>query len=152
MRQTWKDRRKQLHQGMPTPRLLTMVLMLAVTGLLIARFRDPDTWHRFARDTDDVQSVVGATATSDAAAKSESPQTPAELTPTGSTDLDRIESEDMKSNISMVKDRDGTLEIGKFEMPAYNQILSWVDHQPIELLQQRARATSVGASSAERPT
>lgn len=48
MRQTWKDRRKQLHQGMPTPRLLTMVLMLAVTGLLIARFRDPDTWHRFA--------------------------------------------------------------------------------------------------------
>ena len=48
MRQTLKERRKQLHRGMPMPRMLTMVLMLAIMGLIFVRLRDPNTWRWFA--------------------------------------------------------------------------------------------------------
>ena len=58
MRQTLKDRRKQLHRGMPMPRLLTMVLMLAIMALIFVRLRDPSTWRWFARDNDDDNAVV----------------------------------------------------------------------------------------------
>ena len=58
MRQTLKDRRKQLHRGMPMPRLLTMVLMLAIMALIFVRLRDPNTWRWFARDNDDDNPVV----------------------------------------------------------------------------------------------
>ena len=64
------------------------------------------------------------------------PQTPPELTPTGPTDLDPMEWEDIKPSISLIED--GTMEMNKLEMPAYFQILSWVDHQPTELLRKRA--------------
>jgi hypothetical protein len=158
MRQTWKDRRKQLYRGVPTPRVFTMALMLVVMGLIIVRARDPATWRWLSRDLDDeVQTVVGSEVAdgkspskqpapsaapappiaSDPGAKpKDSSQTAPELNPTGSTDLDPLESDDMKSNISFVKD--GTLEMSKEEMPAYFRILGWVDHQPTELLRKRA--------------
>ena len=58
MRQTLKERRKQLHGGMPMPRVLTMVLMLAIMALIFVRLRDPSTWRWFARDDDDDVQVV----------------------------------------------------------------------------------------------
>lgn len=76
-----------------------------------------------------------AAPTADDAAAPKPPETP-ELTPTGSTDLDRTESDDMKLNLTFV--RDGTLDMNEKGMPAYYRILSWVDHQPTELLRKRA--------------
>ena len=146
MRQTLKERRKQLHRGMPMPRLLTMVLMMAIMALIFVRFRDPATrW--FSRDDDDnqVQVVAGSELSGTnppktqpaAPASSAAPaETPAELTPTGSTDLDPMEWDDMKTNVSLIED--GTLEMNKLEMPAYFQVLNWVDHQPTALLRKRA--------------
>ncbi len=60
-----------------------------------------------------------------------------ELTPTGPTDLDPIEQEDIKQAISIISD--GNLEMSTLDMPAYFQILSWVDHQSTKLLRQRAK-------------
>ena len=62
MHPTWKDRRKQLYSSMPMPmpRLLTMVLMLAIMALIFVRLRDPNTWRFFARDNDDDNSIVAA--------------------------------------------------------------------------------------------
>ena len=147
MRQTLKERRKQLHRGMPMPRLLTMVLMMAIMALIFVRLRDPATWRWFSRDDDDnqVQVVAGSAPTGTnppktqpaAPASSAAPaETPAELTPTGSTDLDPMEWDDMKTNVSLIED--GTLEMNKLEMPAYFRVLSWVDHQPTALLRKRA--------------
>jgi hypothetical protein len=194
MRQTLKERRKQLRGGIPMPRVLTMVLMLAIMALIFVRLRDPSTWRWFTRDDDDdVQVVlqngsagakrltqtgqvaaetspqqsaapaaakpsalpsgekpvdsgkapaanpqppVPAAAAGNAATPQGSPKTPPELTATGSTDLDPMEWDDMKSNISLVED--GSFEMNKLEMAAYFQILNWVDHQPTELLRKRA--------------
>jgi len=185
MRQTLKERRKQLRGGIPMPRVLTLVLMLAIMALIFVRLRDPSTWRWFTRDDDDDMRVVvqngspGATrltqtgqvaaetsptqpaapaavkpsalpsgekpvvsgkaptvAAGNAATPQGSPKTAPELTATGSTDLDPMEWDDMKSNISLVED--GSFEMNKLEMAAYFQILNWVDHQPTELLRKRA--------------
>ena len=61
----------------------------------------------------------------------------AELTPTGPTDLDRFEQENMQNALLAV--RDGTQEMSNRDMPAYFQILSWVDHQSTALLRKRAK-------------
>jgi hypothetical protein len=65
------------------------------------------------------------------------PGVPPELVPTGPTDLDPIEQDDIKQSIGAVSD--GELKWSDFEMPAYTQILGWVDHQSIELLRKRAK-------------
>ena len=64
MRQTLKDRRKQLshYRGTPASRLLTMVLMLAIMGLIFVRLRDPNTWRWFARDNDEQIVLASETA------------------------------------------------------------------------------------------
>ena len=77
------------------------------------------------------------------------PRLPPELTATGSTDLDPMEWDDMKSNISLVED--GSFEMTKLEMPAYFQILSWVDHQPTELLRKRANKDVVYSDFRKTP-
>ncbi len=61
----------------------------------------------------------------------------AELTPTGPTDLDPHEQDDIQPAISIVSD--GSLEMSYLDMPAYFQILDWVDHQPTALLRKRAK-------------
>ena len=60
MRQTWKDRRRQLSSGtaLPMPRMLTLVLMLAIMALIFTKLRDPNTWRFFAQDNDDDIPVV----------------------------------------------------------------------------------------------
>lgn len=175
MRQTVKERRKQLHRGMPMPRLLTLVIMLAILGMIFSRLRDPSTWSWFARDNDDnpvvtendlaggknpvvavsepagggnplkTQLAVAAPSAEQAAppaagntaATKESSALPPELTPTGPTDLDLMEQEDIKTAISVISD--GNLEMTNLDMPAYFRILSWVDNQPTQLLQKRAK-------------
>ncbi len=146
MRQTLKERRKQLHRGMPMPRLLTMVLMMAIMALIFVRLRDPATWRWFSRDTDDLVQVAAGSEPAGtnpaktqpaAPASSAAPaETPADLTPTGSTDLDPMEWDDMKTNVSLIEV--GSLEMNKLEMPAYFRVLNWVDHQPTALLRKRA--------------
>lgn len=59
------------------------------------------------------------------------------MTPTGPTDLDPTEQEDIHTVLSLI--RDGNQEMTKYDMPAYYQILNWVDHQSIELLRKRAK-------------
>ena len=206
MRETFKERRRRLG-AMPMPRLVTMVLMLAILTLIFTRLRDPSTWRMFSRDDDDSLVVTHNESSADkqpapavhtAAASSSKPvaaatkpgpqpsddkktaeaekapavkqpvaanqpaaaagqinpkasvggpnqpapapaappQTPPELTATGSTDEDPMEWEDMKTYLPLIVD--GSLEMTKQEMPAYFQILSWVDHQPLPLLRKRA--------------
>jgi hypothetical protein len=79
-----------------------------------------------------VQQAAGEVAASD-----ESAPLPPELLPTGPTDLDPIEQDDIQQSISVVTD--GGLKTLPEEMPAYRQILGWVDHQPLQLLRKRAK-------------
>jgi hypothetical protein len=62
---------------------------------------------------------------------------PPELVPTGPTDLDPLEKDDIRQTISAVSD--GNLKTVEIDMPAYQQILGWVDHQSTALLRKRAK-------------
>ena len=62
--------------------------------------------------------------------------TPLELTPTGRTDADPGEREDIEPILKYIQD--GSLWTVRDEQPAYFQVLGWVDHQPLPLLQKRA--------------
>ncbi len=196
MHQTLKERRKQLHRGMPTSRLLTMVLMLAIMALIFVRLRDPSTWRWFARDNDDDNPVVAenekaadagrtsglpapqegmthqpkansgktpvvapqpsapaaapaAPAAGKTPPKNDSSAPSSEWTPTGPTDLDPMEQEDIQQVILAI--RDGDREMSKRDMPAYFQILNWVDHQSTALLRKRAKKDVLYSQFRETP-
>ena len=192
---------------MPMSRMFTMMLMLAIMGLIFVRLRDPNTWGWFARDNDEVQ-VVGESMSGESKQPSASrpadsafsagknqpaptpnpassggrpvvqpipgqkaidsgktpaagPQPPApavaqraagegphpkdsstaagELTATGPTDLDLDETGQVELDQCVATIKDGTMEMTKGDMAAYFQVLSWVDHQSLELLQKRAK-------------
>ena len=160
MRQTLKERRSQLHQGMPMNRLLALVMMMAIMALIFVRLRDPATWRWFARDNDANQVQVVAesvpagtsppkTEPAHSASSAASAETSHDLTPTGSTDLDPMEWDDMKSNISLIED--GALQMSNLEMPAYFRVLNWVDHQPTALLLKRAHKDVVYSDFRKTP-
>jgi hypothetical protein len=62
---------------------------------------------------------------------------PPELQPTGPTDLDPGELEDIRPTLDFLKD--GSLQITDWDSHAYYTVMSWVDHQSTTLLRKRAR-------------
>jgi hypothetical protein len=204
MRQAWKDRRRALHRSaLPMSRMMTMVLLLAIMGVMFVIMGDPSRWRLFARGSDaDTQRVgdndtplvirpaprtpadstkpalqkraassaasavgtpnapvpnapvqkapaasvpaVSAPAASPPAVPDHTvlpdrivPAEPTGMVATGPTDLDPLEQEEIQSAISVIED--GSLAASKYDMPAYFQILDWVDHQSTELLRKRAK-------------
>ncbi len=72
-----------------------------------------------------------------------------EMTPTGPTDLDAMEQEDIKEALSIISD--GNREMTNLDMPAYFKILSWVDHQSTALLRKRAKRDVTYSDFRETP-
>jgi hypothetical protein len=141
MRQSFRERREHLHRGLRTPRLTTMFLMVAILGLVFVQLRNPDNWRMLAKDNDNQAVPQPASARStannpDAATKPPNAE-PANSEPTGPTDLDPEEMNDIKPSLSVLDD--GSLETKREEQPAYFRILDWVDHQSIDALRKRAK-------------
>lgn len=115
-------------------RLISMLAMLIVLGMIIARASDPATWKWLAGDD-------GAVARREPAAPQAASATKAppraERVTAGPTDED-IEEQDGAYEEFMAL-TDGGLEQGKEEMPAYWRLFRWVQHQ--STAQLRARAT-----------
>jgi hypothetical protein len=152
MRQSFRDRREHLHRGPRTPRLTTMFLMLAILGLVFVQLRNPGNWRMFGGGDNDGQvapqpaSARTTAAGPESAAQPPKGGTPTALPPTGGTasaapsgptDLDPDEMEEIKPSLSVVYD--GSLQTKPVEQPAYFRILDWVDHQSIEALRKRAK-------------
>ena len=83
------------------------------------------------------QSGPAAADASNATSPNDSSTAADEMTPTGPTDLDEMEQEETKIALSLIKE--GTTEMTAYDMRAYFQILSWVDHQSTPLLRKRAK-------------
>jgi hypothetical protein len=60
------------------------------------------------------------------------------LEPSGPTDEDPDQQEDMEVERDFIKD--GALTIGKVEMRSYDRVLKWVNNQSLAVLRKRARA------------
>jgi hypothetical protein len=75
--------------------------------------------------------------TSDKAPKPAADATAA-LEPSGPTDLDRDEQDDIDVEASFIED--GKLHVGKVENLAYQRVLKWVNNQSVAALRKRARS------------
>ena len=159
MRQSFRERREHLHRGIAVPRPVTMLLMLAIMGLVFLQLRNPGNWRLFgsrdnggqvAQEAADGARSTGFSRDAEATANKMPPKggTPTkppkggttndtkDATSTEGTDLDPEEMEDIKPSLSVLYD--GSTETMPAEQPAYFQILGWVDHQSAEALRKRA--------------
>src|SRR5688572_11441008 len=98
-------------------RLMTMVVMLGVLGMLIARSADPNSW-RWLTGEGKVAVDQAAEPADDpfADAKKLAPPVPERVTP-GPTDQDREEQEGAVEQFQAISD--GATQLGREEMPAY---------------------------------
>jgi hypothetical protein len=121
-------------------RLMSMMTMLVVLGLIIAKAADPATWAWLASDDQGVAGKPAANAPPGEPAKAPvkpvTAQPKAETVTEGPTDQD-IEEMDGASEEFMAL-TDGAVEMGKEEMPAYWRLFSWTQHQSTAKLQERA--------------
>jgi hypothetical protein len=120
-----------LFHGNEMMRLLTMVGMMGVLLLIIARSRDPNTWSWLAGDAESSHPVAMPASHTDR----ETPQKSAEMI--FGTDLDFEESDAIKEEFQAVSD--GTENILPEEMPAYNRLLRWVEKQTLPEMRGRAK-------------
>src|SRR4029453_14682671 len=123
---------------------MSVITMLVVLGLIIAKAAQPGTWAWLASDEQ------GATKEPVAKTKVEAPRNdvplpanpvathppPQAVTP-GPTDQD-IEERDGAAEEFMAL-TDGGIELGKEEMPAYWRLFGWTQHQSTAQLEKRAK-------------
>jgi hypothetical protein len=140
---------RSLFRGNEFMRLMTMVVMLGVIVLLIARSRDPNTWTWLTSDSgpaDQHDTLASAGDKNNKEQTSASPETgesaqadvsKAKLPmPSGITDEDPEEADAAKEQFQAVID--GMEAMEPQEMFAYNRVLSWVQNQTFADLSRRA--------------
>ena len=139
MRRRVEANPRPLLQRRETTRLMTLLLMLAVIGMLMIRARDPKMWAMFANvaeeqaragDDDVPPPETGAVAGQPAA---EPPANPLPVLP--ALDEDSEEQDSLQEEFQVVTDKEFFQTI---EMPAYYRLLRWVVSQPVEELQRKA--------------
>jgi hypothetical protein len=120
-----------MFRGSERIRLITMLGTLCILGMIIysslnSRGRQP------AADGSDAERVQADAEKPNTAAKPPEIET---VVP-GPTDEDPDEAAEAESEFQILTD--GTLGIGKLEMPAYRRVFGWVEHQSFADLKRRA--------------
>jgi hypothetical protein len=125
-------------------RLMSMITMLVVLGLIIAKAADPGTWAWLVKDDQGMAKRIAAEAPRDDVpppAKPVATKLPLEAITFGPTDQD-IEEQDGAAEEFMAL-TDGGLEQRVEEMPAYWRLFGWVQHQSTDQLRKRASQKAV---------
>ena len=132
-----------------------MIFMLVVVFMLLMRARDPNTWRWLTNESlseissvpqdrkDAAQILVAASEDQTAAEPTQEP-----VRVTGPTDQDSEELDAAREEFQAISDK---APMQKEEMPAYWRLVSWVEHQPLEVLQQRARSDLLFTHLVEAP-
>jgi hypothetical protein len=118
-----------MFRGAELMRLMTGILMLGIICMLMVRFRDPGMWRWVAPNGETKQ-----TSTSE---ESKKPETPPLPEATGPTDEDPDQADEAKEEFQVLAD--GTLQLQREEMEAYDRLVEWVKNQSFERLYQRAK-------------
>jgi hypothetical protein len=124
-------------------RLMSMVTMLVVLGLIIAKAADPATWGWLADDDRAAEARKVDEAAAKAAGKAPVKPVTAQkvaaqqerVTP-GPTDED-IEEQDGAAEEFLAL-TDGGIELNREEMPAYWRLFGWAEHQTSAQMRKRA--------------
>ena len=111
-------------------RLFSMVVMLAVIGLLYSRAKEAKTWSWLIPQSEQENAAV-AQASADAPV-----QLPQETILEGPTDLDDGQKDEVRKLLAAVTDRQKLADV---EMPAYWRLLGWAQSQSFADLDRRAK-------------
>jgi hypothetical protein len=132
MSRTTQRARASFYRSGGALRLSSVVMLLVIVGLLMSRASDPANWVWLTGPPkeDDRQTRLVSSV----------PVAAEEVTP-GPTDTDRVERSAAQEQFQAITDN--TLALGREEMPAYWRLFSWVEHQSLDQLSERADRDSV---------
>lgn len=125
-------------------RVATLIGMLFVLGMLIARAGDPATWRWLADDHDDAGGVA-AMARPDVAARKDQWQ---ETVVPGPADNDPEEAEAAGEEFQALNDK---APLAAEEMPAYWRLMRWSRGQSFDSMSARAKSDVLYTQLWERP-
>ena len=134
MRTLDKLRTSRMYSVNEKLRLISVLVSLAVVGMLIWRASDPANWRWLTGEAAPTY-VVPAVAADEAGP----PLPPADAVPAlpvGPTDEDPEEIEAAKEEFQALSD--GKQQLADIEMPAYWRLFKWTESQSMEQLQKRA--------------
>jgi hypothetical protein len=110
------------------PRLMSMILMLAVLAAMFYQARKPSTWQWLAGNEPPAAGEASQTAPGDSIVE--------ETVVPGPTDEDEFESAESRTLFEAVADR---APISPTDMPAYWRCMKWARAQPLAALEIRAQ-------------
>src|SRR5262245_44667552 len=114
----------------PVPRLASMILMLALVGVIYARAKEPATWRWLAPDNARVEMAAAGGAKIPASDREHETIVP------GPTDEDPEEWAAARMQFEAITDK--TPDIDRVEMPAYWRCLKWARAQSFDEMDRRA--------------
>lgn len=122
----------------PPTRLLSLLMGLAVLGLLYQRVKEPEFWHWLTNESraDKAAVSAGDNSADSPLAPRPSPLASVENIVPGPNETDADELAKLKSNLKAVQDRQ---LLQDFDMPAYWQLMRWSRTRPFAELEKLAR-------------
>lgn len=121
----------------PPTRLLSLLMALAVLGLLYQRVKEPQFWRWLTNESRTDRADVSESASpKDSPAPRSSPLAPVENIVPGPNETDADELTKLKSNLKAVQDRQ---PLQDFDMSAYWQLMRWSRTRPFAELEKLAR-------------
>ena len=134
-------RRRLAHpygRTVPPTRLLSLLMGLAVMGVVYQRVKEPQFWSWLTNESraDTAADVSESASQMDSLATRHSPLTTLENLVPGPNETDADELAKWRSNLKAVQDR---VALQDFDMPAYWQLMRWSRTRPIAELEKLAR-------------
>jgi hypothetical protein len=131
-----------IFRGSELPRLMSMLFMLVLLALMIARASDPGTWAWLAGDADRAAAADQPAASEAKNASSKSPngsKAPPEIVFAGPTDEDEEELDAIAEEFTAVSDGRMSTEIEDV-IGAYRRLTQWTLNQSFAAMSRRARS------------
>lgn len=148
MRRFAQRRRPSAFGARDTLRLVSMIGMLVILGLMIARARDPNLWRWLVDEPPNPPKTASLPAAVKGTQKP-SPEPAASAHVQAPGDQDPEEQDAIREEFQAVSD--GTLAIQREEMPAYDRLLRWAQQQSTASMLQRADRNVVYTQFVQRP-
>ena len=118
-------------------RLLSLLMALAVIGLIYQRAKDPQLWRWLTNESRaDSSDDSNATSQTSEATTNNSPLAALEEIVAGPNETDADELEKLRSNLKFVEDR---VPLSPHEMSAYWRLMAWSRTRPFAELEKLAR-------------
>src|SRR4029453_15962709 len=126
MSRTTDRARSSFYRAGGLPRVASMIALLIVIAMLIARAADPGSWKWL---TGESEAPAEPDSSTRLGIRREPPPPEPQVIIPGPTDADPEEREAAAEQFQAISDR--TMELAREEMPAYWRLFDWAAHQSL---------------------